>query len=59
MPMATFAHPAPEAMTDELKKMTGKEICKAASDAGISLYAPSEGTFFHFADYRTDEVNNN
>ncbi|MFR9066271.1 MAG: hypothetical protein ACLVJH_04380 [Faecalibacterium prausnitzii] len=30
---------------------------KAASDAGISLYAPSEGTFFHFADYRTDEVN--
>ena len=21
MPMATFAHPAPEAMTDELKKM--------------------------------------
>ena len=37
---------------------SGKEICKAASDAGISLYAPSEGTFFHFADYRTDEVNN-
>ena len=36
---------------------SGKEICKAASDAGISLYAPSEGTFFHFADYRTDEVN--
>ena len=36
---------------------SGKEICKAASDAGISLYAPGEGTFFHFADYRTDEVN--
>ena len=36
---------------------SGKEICKAASDAGISLYAPSEGTIFHFADYRTDEVN--
>ena len=36
---------------------SGKEICKAASDASISLYAPSEGTFFHFADYRTDEVN--
>ena len=36
---------------------SGNEICKAASDAGISLYAPSEGTFFHFADYRTDEVN--
>ena len=36
---------------------SGKEICKAASDAKISLYAPSEGTIFHFADYRTDEVN--
>ena len=36
---------------------SGKEIRKAASDAGIGLYAPSEGTFFHFADYRTDEVN--
>ena len=28
---------------------SGKEICKAASDAKISLYAPSEGTIFHFA----------
>ena len=36
---------------------SGKEICKAASDAKISLYAPSEGTIFHFADYRTDAVN--
>ena len=36
---------------------SGKEICKAASDAGISLYAPSEGTFFHFADYRTAASN--
>ena len=36
---------------------SGKEIRQAASNAGISLYAPSEGTFFHFADYRTDEVN--
>ena len=36
---------------------SGKEIRKAASDAKISLYAPSEGTIFHFADYRTDEVN--
>ena len=36
---------------------SGKEICKAASDAKVSLYAPSEGTIFHFADYRTDEVN--
>ena len=46
------------AVIDPLMNGTsGKEICKAASDAGISLYAPSEGTFFHFADYRTDEVN--
>ena len=45
-------------VADEHTEFTsGKEICKAASDAGISLYAPSEGTFFHFADYRTDEVN--
>ena len=36
--------------------MTGVQTC-ALPISGISLYAPSEGTFFHFADYRTDEVN--
>ena len=36
---------------------SAKEIKKAAADAGIGLTYPYEGTFFRFADYRTDAVN--
>ena len=36
---------------------SAKEIKQAAADAGIGLTYPYEGTFFRFADYRTDEVN--
>ena len=36
---------------------SGKEICQAAANAGISMNYPYEDTFFRFADYRTDEVN--
>lgn len=36
---------------------SGPEIKQAAANAGISLTYPYESTFFHFADYRTDAVN--
>ena len=36
---------------------SAKEIKQAAADAGIGLTYPYEGTFFRFADYRTDAVN--
>ena len=36
---------------------SAKEIRQAAADAGIGLTYPYEGTFFRFADYRTDAVN--
>ena len=36
---------------------SGTEIKEAADNAGISLDYPYEGTFFRFADYRTDAVN--
>lgn len=36
---------------------SAKEIKNAAADAGIGLTYPYEGTFFRFADYRTDAVN--
>ena len=36
---------------------SAKEIKQAAADAGIGLTYPYEGTFFRFADYRTDVVN--
>ena len=36
---------------------SGKEIQQAADNAGISLSNLYDSTFFHFADYRTDEVN--
>ena len=36
---------------------SGKEICQAAANAGISMNYPYEDTFFRFSDYRTDEVN--
>ena len=36
---------------------SAKEIKKAAADADIGLTYPYEGTFFRFADYRTDAVN--
>lgn len=36
---------------------SGEEIEKAAANAGISLECEYDSTFFHFADYRTGEVN--
>ena len=36
---------------------SGKEIKQAAGNAGIGLTYANETPFFHFADYRTDEVN--
>ena len=36
---------------------SAKEIKQAAADAGVGLTYPYEGTFFRFADYRTDAVN--
>lgn len=36
---------------------SAKEIKQAAADAGIGLTYPYEGTFFRFADYRIDAVN--
>ena len=36
---------------------SAKEIKQAAADADIGLTYPYEGTFFRFADYRTDAVN--
>ena len=36
---------------------SAKEIKQAAADAGIGLTYPYEGTFFRFADYRTNAVN--
>ena len=36
---------------------SGKEIRQAAANAGISLTYPYDSTFFRFADYRTNAVN--
>lgn len=36
---------------------SGKEIRQAAANANISLRDTSKDTIFHFADYRTDEIN--